>query len=1121
MSAVAIDKLVLVGLGSAEATTSDAERHESVADCPHARTLSDLADTVGGSQQRLSQRIELASAIDQLEESGLVERHTPDGGRMIVELTDQGVERAEAAREELETTSIEVVGTEGRRTCSLGQAAREFDRSLVELAAACSSDHVYQPPADGDDRAEDYLVGRQAECSQWSDILDQVHDERTGQTVLLTGPSGIGKTELADELLAIASRNGFSVSRARCLGPEADPFHPVRTVIPADETPDTLTSAGRASVEAQNVTPEEYERRRAALFYDLTDALAPPSPSPPHVVCFDDLHLADPGTLAYLSSLLEQIDTVPILLLLTYRPTELPADAPVGPEAAMADRPVTRMPLQNLDRAATSRLVEHTLARRAVPDALVGAIHERTGGNPLFVEATVQALLDSGQLDPHLEWYPESAAAIDLPGQVQTTLAEYVETFEGPTQELLSWAAVAGEAVPVAVLQSVSNLDAQHLHTRLSVLVATGVLEWDTPHRTVKFHNEAVRNALLDRLSGDDHRRRHERIAGALEAMADAASSTPESAVEEPARDRTGAIASHYEQAGRHEQALTWYRQTAEQARTIYATEAAIEACESALALARDHGDTEPLLAVGQQLAALYARTGRFEQARRYVQFVRERTPEADSTRRQQLAHLAARIANNRSEYDTALDEIEAALAISEKPSEHRCQLLATQADVQRKRGTYQQAREAIDRLQHVAAESGAGRFEHRADQLRGLVAENQGDYQEAREHLTKALAGYEALGDRHEVATIHNNLGMVAQDHSTYEDAREHYRQALSAFAAVDDRHGVAKVHNNLGIVARKQGAYDETREHYQQALSAFEAVGDRHSVAILHHNLGNLADDRGDYEAVRDHYQHALAGYEAVEDHHGVAMIHNNVGIVARKQGAYDEARAYLQQARATLEAVDDSHNVAMVFHKLGSVAQAEGAYDEAREHYQRALASYETVEDTANHARTRACLGVAAAAQGDTDKARAVFADRSSLLAAVSEAPDTAALTAWLGRLARYLDEFDQARALTDRALARYRDLDRPHQIGWCRLVLARVAVAADEHDQAREHAQAALERFEAVSAPDDQLAALDLLVETARAVGDDGAAREWTRQVQSVLDRAPAATVECHDGCEPSR
>jgi phosphoribosylamine-glycine ligase len=59
----------------------------------------------------------------------------------------------------------------------------------------------------------------------------------------------------------------------------------------------------------------------------------------------------------------------------------------------------------------TRELIEQVVGRRGVPTALADAVHERTGVTPLFVETTVQALLETDQLDPQLQWYPTDPAA--------------------------------------------------------------------------------------------------------------------------------------------------------------------------------------------------------------------------------------------------------------------------------------------------------------------------------------------------------------------------------------------------------------------------------------------------------------------------------------------------------------------------------------------------------------------------------------------------------------------------------------------------------------------------------------------------------------------------------------
>jgi DNA-binding CsgD family transcriptional regulator len=269
------------------------------------------------------------------------------------------------------------------------------------------------------------LVGRAAELAV---LESEVRRVGSGEfrCVLLCGDPGVGKTRLAEEILAAGAPSSTTlVARARPLGAAAS-FglwaealeHHLRE-LPLEEVAelcggllDDLASLLRSVAVVRAAVPDR-EPPRIRLLESLATLLGNLGRRRPVVVLLDDVHQADASSWEVLDYLAGHFVRIPVMVLATARPGEL-ADQPLAMRVLLdleQQGVVRRIDLQPLGPAAIQELAEDILGSAVSRDVLEW-VTENSRGNPLFASGLLRALRDEGGPPrPGLRMLPEDLSA--------------------------------------------------------------------------------------------------------------------------------------------------------------------------------------------------------------------------------------------------------------------------------------------------------------------------------------------------------------------------------------------------------------------------------------------------------------------------------------------------------------------------------------------------------------------------------------------------------------------------------------------------------------------------------------------------------------------------------------
>jgi predicted ATPase len=290
------------------------------------------------------------------------------------------------------------------------------------------------------------------------------------------------------------------------------------------------------------LTPPE---RKARIFRALLTQLEGLARRNPVLLVLEDAHWCDPTTLELFDRVVERVASLPVLLVVTFRPE-------FGPPWAARHAHVTSLALNRLGRAEARAIVDLVAGGRELPAELLDAIVARTDGVPLFLEELTKAVLEAGLLRDEGDRYvlqgplPHLAIPSTLHGSLLARLDRVAAV-----RKVAQVAAAIGREFPHQLLAAVAPLSKGELEEALAELAKAELIfrRGVPPEATYTFKHALVRDAAYESLLRSRRQELHARIAEILERQ------RPETADVEPEL-----LAHHYTEAGLAEQAIRYWQ---------------------------------------------------------------------------------------------------------------------------------------------------------------------------------------------------------------------------------------------------------------------------------------------------------------------------------------------------------------------------------------------------------------------------------------------------------------------------------------------------------------------------------------------------------------------------------
>jgi hypothetical protein len=358
--------------------------------------------------------------------------------------------------------------------------------------------------------------------------------------VLLAGEPGIGKTRTIAEVAETARAQGALVLWGRCYEGEAarsfGPFVEALGEYVRSTAPEVLRGdLGPYAAPLTRIVPLLGERlpdlpepvalepaeERVRLLDAVAQSLLALATRVPTVLVLDDLHWADPGTVALLRHVARFAPRAPLLVLGAYRDVEVAAHHPLAEALGTLPRETSyeQVALGGLDAAAIKELVD-TVADREMPAAWVETLTRETSGNPFFLREVLLHLEEEGALGFADGSAPPGPESLRLPDTVRQVIAGRLARLPAATTDLLRVAAAFTGGIDFEVARRVAGLEERAALDALDAALGAQLLVAASGQaHAYDFTHALVRHTLYEGLSPARQVRLHRRIAEGMEVV--------------------------------------------------------------------------------------------------------------------------------------------------------------------------------------------------------------------------------------------------------------------------------------------------------------------------------------------------------------------------------------------------------------------------------------------------------------------------------------------------------------------------------------------------------------------------------------------------------------------------
>jgi tetratricopeptide (TPR) repeat protein/class 3 adenylate cyclase len=865
-----------------------------------------------------------------------------------------------------------------------------------------------------------------------------------------------------------------TLARIREIGPELEEFIPLYLhllSIPSTEFPVPAHLQGDAF--------------RLAMQEALAAILTLIARRQPSVMLLEDWHWADAASHAVLRQVAEVVSGYSLLVVVTCRPG-------YGTEWGSPSQH-TPVSLRPLEPPSSVEVLKSLLHVDDFPGELGTLLHERTGGNPFFLEEICQALLEEGsiRIEGREALLTGPLQLLDLPDSIQAVIRARLDRLDRGARDVLRLASVVGREFTREILERTAS-EGDPLAQALATLKAAALIQQIrvVPDALYRFKHVLTQEVAYASLLEHQRRDLHGRVGAAIEQL-------HQDRIEEYS-DR---LAHHFSRAEEWHKAVHYGMRSAERSSALAQFAEALQIlertqrwlsklpagaqrrdaltdillrqerlCETLGLRLRQQQIIDELISLFEpdgdraKLAEIYLRQGdlhtllrRFDEAEAALnRSLHIRRELADPVGERNTLRSLGLLRWHEGRNEEALHYAEESLALARKRGDLAAIFgdLTNMGAILRALGELQPARDLLEeglRLAESASRDGsvAARIEDELSTKQVYALQHLANIHRELGDSTRALeclhrAGELAEGKRLPIQLSYHytSIAHVHLQQGDVEESLRYYRQAVDLTRRAKYAPGLAQSLRILGEVLVGLERREEALPYLLEAAGVFAQLRDSETEALIWSMIAGVHQEARNHAEAMAAWGKARMLRREANDLPGELEALEGLAQVTRRQVAEPSlALGYHREALELAEALEDQDAEGRLRNTLGILEWNRGEYAQALQQYERAYALFHGLGDQVHAGLMLNSVGITLKALGRLDEARRRFEEAVTVHRQTGQRQLEGHALAALGDISTELGDTECAAEYYQQSLEIRRDIGDRRGEGWMLYNLAR--------------------------------------------------------------------------------
>lgn len=830
------------------------------------------------------------------------------------------------------------------------KTAEEFIAALEEITIKKESGGIW-PAADFNDfdnldsdeeLADEYLssvfIGRTNEMKKLTTGFNRVKKSK-GQTIVLSGEAGVGKSTLAKHFRKYVEYQKTWVLSGSCLYQEGmDAYLPfidaLRNFFSRENTKLTEEDRSKLKELIQENVPiltefterftttiiqkssgddENKQNKKSDLFEGINLLISLMSEHRPVIFIIDDLQWADDASLRLFHYLSRQIENSSVLLFGISRIDHYDLYDDGKPKLIVdiisrlrRESVFTQINLKRMIRQECDELIDKSFGdKTALSEDFYYGIFNETKGNPFFVLETIKLLCDKNEIQNENNIWVDKKIDFkkEVPTRIEDIFIRRLSTLTEEEREILQIAAIIGYKFDSSFICSLLDIEKIKL-LKILQKIARNLHIIENVDNHSRFEHPMMADLLYNEvpytlrqeyhlLLVKEYEKIHKSDFGAL----------------------VGDVAQHARRGGDHAKAIPLLYQAGLRSFNISAFQEACLFFDDMNDSMDKSGQKLPQkiskIDFYFNLGICYEETGRIEESLHYFKKMSE-------------------VCQRRKEY------------------ERQATAIMRMGRLYDKLGDWKKSINAYEKCLELAEKHEINNIFSRVYNKLGVNYFHRGDYDGAISYFMKTLKSIDSEQGELDKAHVFTNIGIIANilrgDHGV---ALENFNKAMKIYVkhkAIEDQ---ARVYHNIGMIYSDRSEWLESIKAYESCLKLVNEVDSKQLRALTYLNMGKAFARQKKFKKSKQLADNALKLFKQMSDFLSIAEVYQIFGMVYGNEGDLGQAEKYLNDASDIFTKKDYPEGLAENYTTYGDIYQDFACFDKAREYYLKAVDVYKKIK------------------------------------------------------------------------------------------------------------------------------------------------------------------------------